>query len=416
MLALLVFTPGAMGKPHYPEPFVDDAALDALVRKVRAPGAAIEEGCRAPTQAPCLQTALARVRAKLAGLERGDASAETVRILQLGDSHVAADYITSRIRRDLQAKYGDGGRGFVHPDQPWGYGGRRTAKSKSGWTTDRIVDTGRAGRPYGFSGYSLTADKAGVSAWYRVRPNDRRVRLFFRPRAGTSVTVYLDKRKLGRFDLSKAPPFVEIPLADRKPRRFRRGPPGNSLRVTADAKGVSLYGLSFESASRGVQYSVIGPVGADAKVYLQLDEQSFTRHLRAYDPDLVVYMVGGNDALKIRKRWTSLARVTRDHRRLLRLVRDTLPEADCLLWAPMIAGRRRGERVVHKAYLTEVRDMQRKVAQENGCGFWDTMSAMGGPAAMSRWVPAMNDDLVHPRKAAADLVGRMFVRAWSKLD
>ncbi|MEM7677155.1 MAG: hypothetical protein AAF449_14225, partial [Myxococcota bacterium] len=83
--------------------------------------------------------------------------------------------------------------------------------------------------------------------------------------------------------------------------------------------------------------------------------------------------------------------------------------------APAPGQSRRSVRHVDPAstrYLREVRDMQRTVANEAGCAFWDTMEAMGGARNTARWVPALAKDLVHPRKSAADLIGRMFVRAW----
>ena len=400
----------AQAGPHYGGAFVTEARLDKLQKRVRAPGAPIDAGCRrTPGSADdgCASSGLDRVRARLAGAGDG-----VVRVLHLGDSHVAADFITSRIRRDLQAKFGNGGRGFVHPDQRWGYGGRRIYKSKD-WIRDRIVDGGRRiGRPYGFSGNSLKARRAGARVSYRIRPGDRAVRIYYRPRPKAQISVSLDGRSLGRFKLSGPAPFVEVVLPERKAKRQRRGPPGNTLRIRARTAGVMLFGLSFEGDGAGLQYSVIGPVGADAKVYLQMENKSFVRHLRAYQPDLVTYMVGGNDALKIRKRWTSLAKVERDHRQLFERVRQAVPDADCLVWAPMVAGRRKGDRIVSKAYLSEVRDMQRRVAREAGCAFWDTLTAMGGPKNVSRWAPIMAKDLVHPRKSAADLMGRMFVQAW----
>ncbi|MEM7656348.1 MAG: hypothetical protein AAF399_09490, partial [Bacteroidota bacterium] len=226
-----------------------DKTLDALQKKVRAPGAPIKTGCRSKDP-DCDSERWPKIRKRLADRARQ----KPVRILHLGDSHVAADYITSRIRRDLQAVYGDGGRGFVHPDQAWGYGGRRVGKSDD-WVRERIVDGGRRiGRPYGFSGNSITARKRNASVYYRVRPEDRSVRLFFRPKRNQRVSVYLDKKKLGRFKLSKTSGTIEIPLPDRKPRRYRRGPSGNTLRIRADSVGASLYGLSFEGKSSGLQY------------------------------------------------------------------------------------------------------------------------------------------------------------------
>ena len=53
-----------------------------------------------------------------------------------------------------------------------------------------------------------------------------------------------------------------------------------------------------------------GRWGQTPRFYLQLERQSFLEHLEAHQPDLVVLMVGGNDAMKIRKGWTDLKKVT----------------------------------------------------------------------------------------------------------
>ena len=44
---------------------------------------------------------------------------ETLRITHLGDSHVAADMWTAGLRRGLQARFGDGGRGMVLAGRAW---------------------------------------------------------------------------------------------------------------------------------------------------------------------------------------------------------------------------------------------------------------------------------------------------------
>ena len=44
---------------------------------------------------------------------------DDVRILQYGDSHTASDLGVAVFRRALQARFGDGGRGFVSVGKPW---------------------------------------------------------------------------------------------------------------------------------------------------------------------------------------------------------------------------------------------------------------------------------------------------------
>jgi lysophospholipase L1-like esterase len=382
-------------KPHYPGEFTSEKKLHDLKKRVSAKKVPIID----PS---ALDRTLGKLRAK-----------KRLRVLHLGDSHVASDYITGMVRHSLQKMYGNGGRGFSHIDQIFGYGGRRLVRSDDDWVRDRIVDTNRAGLPFGFSGISIESKKKGVKATYRVLPEDEIVKVYYqRQPGGAAVDVLVEGKKIGSFDTggdTKSEVFTgDIPAAGKKTRE---------LSLVAKGAKARIYGISFETAKEGLIYDSIGPVGADAKVYLELDPKSFEEHLIAHRPDLVVLMVGGNDALKIRKGWTNLDKVTQDHENLLSFLDQKLPDADCMLWTPMDAGDQEKGRIVSKKWLKEVRDMQLTVAKAHGCAVWDMYGSMGGEQSVARWVKAklMNKDLVHPKKAAADLLGALFVEAWKDL-
>jgi lysophospholipase L1-like esterase len=183
--------------------------------------------------------------------------------------------------------------------------------------------------------------------------------------------------------------------------------------VAADA-GAKVFGLSFENGSSGIFYDSIGPVGADARVYMSLDQRSFKEHLQALKPDLIVMMVGGNDALAMRKGIRSLEDVRTDHERVLKALKTALPEADCMLWSPMDAGEMINGEIVSKKFISEVRNMQRAAATKMGCAFWDMFESMGAEGSFARWHKAgiMNDDLVHPRAAAGELLGHLWASAF----
>ncbi len=65
---------------------------------------------------------------RLEALERGEA--RQVRVLWLGDSHVAADLLCGQARRRLQARFGDAGAGLVMPGNPWRYFHHDRARSR----------------------------------------------------------------------------------------------------------------------------------------------------------------------------------------------------------------------------------------------------------------------------------------------
>lgn len=380
------------------EPFrpLDDETLDRLAAQVGFRAVPVEQPCVPAADGRCLRRALDRAQARLA------APQAALRVLVLGDSHIASDYITSMARHRLQSRFGDGGRGLVQPDQSARYGGRKLFRS-SGWEQERIVDAGQAGKTFGLTGLALESRAAGARLLYRLAPEDRYVEVHFevRPR-GPSLLVKTGtvahrfraagpERRVGvwRFELP-------TPTPDR-------------LEVKALGPGVRVFGVAFETARPGVVLEAMGPVGAESQVYLQMDRASFQQHLQLRDPGLVVLMLGGNDALKVRKGWWTLERVEVQFRQLTAVLRTALPSADCLMITPMAAGVRQNGVVVSRDGIEEVQDVIRRVALDAGCGVWDALEAMGGPDQIRAWVEAgiMNpQDLLHPRRAAADLLGR----------
>jgi lysophospholipase L1-like esterase len=409
-LLALALAPNAEAKPK--------AEGNALRAKVGAQKVPIDDPCVEPQGATCARHALSRVIQKL---KTAKEQKRSVRILHLGDSHVASDYITQTIRERMQREYGDAGRGFTVIDQQLGYGGRRFP-GEAGWERDRIVDKDRAGRPFGFSGTSLESSKKGAELEFKIFDDEPKVRVFYQAQPGGGLLkVLVDKKPIGELSTdapaakSTAQTF-EVPGAKKGPAKGKRAE--KKLTLVAQGPSVRLYGIAFEGEGPGVIYESIGPLGADAKVYDQLEQNSFKEHLKEDAPDLVVLMVGGNDAMKIRKEWTSLAEVKKDHQQLIDTVKAALPEADCLLFAPMDAGDKKGKVVVSKTYLKEVHDMQKELAQAKGCGFFDMFESMGGEGSIAKWVDAkvMNADLVHPREKAAELLGDLFFEAWIDVE
>ena len=368
-----------------------------------------------PIQAPCLnrlctRRALGRLFEKF---DRVDEDRQGVaRILILGDSHIAADYIARAIRKRLQRRFGNAGRGFVAIDQKAQYGGRRL--SKANWTRTRIVDGNGPGREYGFAGMRLDANRSGARLVFELAPDDDDVVAYFlgQPRSG-GLSFYAHKERIGVVQTRNRQPASRTHRVAIPERAGRTGQPPSRLEIVAERPRAALFGLSFESYEAGVIVDAIGPVGADAQTYLQMDYRSLREHLRALDPDVVMLMVGGNDALALRKGVRTIADVERDHQRLIKRIRSAIPDTDCLIWAPLDAGVRKGKRIVSKAKLTEVRDAQRKVAKRMRCAFWDTYEAMGGRGSFARWYEKklMNKDLIHPRARGGDLLGHLFATA-----
>ncbi len=87
----------------------------------------------------------------------------TVRILQFGDSHTAADMFTGEARARMQARFGDGGVGFSYAGHPFaGYRILGSGRSQSsGWTTLGTHFTQLGDAELGLGGVAIQAAHAG---------------------------------------------------------------------------------------------------------------------------------------------------------------------------------------------------------------------------------------------------------------
>lgn len=384
------------------------AELDKLGKTLGGSALKIERPCRTPK---CETKALDGFFKRMDKLDR--VKDGVVRVLQLGDSHIAADYITRTTRAQLQDRFGNAGRGFVAADQRAEYGGRRI--DRKNWERLRCVDPKGPGNPFGFAGMYLESQSSGAELTYELEPDDDDLVIYYQAQPkGANLKVFAETELLATVSTKnkKAKSLVErIEIPEH---RLGGAVPPTLLKIAADGPNVKVFGLSFESLKPGFLYDSIGPVGADARVYLGMDPVSMGEQLDALRPDLIVIMVGGNDALMIRKGERTIAQVKADHEALITRLQGHLPTADCLVFGPMDAAERLNDgTLVSKTFIKEVRDLQRELALQKGCAFWDAYEAMGGAGSFGRWLKAgiMNEDLIHPRAKGGDLLGHLFAQA-----
>ena len=107
---------------------------------------------------------------------------DDVRILQFGDSHTASDMGTAAFRRQMQTRFGDGGRGFVSIGRPWttyvqeGVRGYMTPQFEPEKTRLKNAQSGGEGC-YGLLGVDIAAEARGARAWTVLAPRFSRVEL-----------------------------------------------------------------------------------------------------------------------------------------------------------------------------------------------------------------------------------------------
>lgn len=364
--------------PKKPEP----EPLPASVGSLERPAALIG-----------LFDALAKLEAKT--------TTEDVIITQFGDSHTAADWQTGPMRRLLELRFGDGGRGFVPIGRPW-----------KAWSQDDIL-TGITGewttlmnhptvrRPtgdgvFGVSGIAMASRQPGARAWLDVLEGTSRAEL-----------AYLEQPGGGSFDLVVDSTVTRITTrAEQRRSAFRPLLLGDlhrhhlEVRPLGDGE-VRIFGVALDRVEPGLVYDAFGINGARIAT-MSWNEAAWIEDLRHRAPALVILAYGTNDAVDLE---TSLDAFEAGLTETLARVRRALPGASCLVLGPPDRG--------NAPRLVETVARERRAAETSKRAFYDQLAAMGGPGSMLRWAkeayPRGQPDHVHLTRTGYTELGRMFV-------
>jgi lysophospholipase L1-like esterase len=318
-----------------------------------------------------------------------------VRIAWLGDSHGASDLWSGPLRAVLQARFGDGGPGFVHV----GYKAYRhegmKIEVKGRWSVE----------PKGPSTALRTGDGVfGVGGVLLAGSSDG-------PRATLSVTDPALPPTL-LWDLCYKPisPHDEVELTvTGLPDRALKADPGEplgvlrhlsfsttvaspSLRVLPTGGQLALCGVTVETdpaAQPGVILDTLCINGARLTTPLAWEQSAWVAELSRRPPSLAIVQYGTNESGDYLIR----AEAYVDNlRRLMGRVHAASPESDCLVHGPT-------DRSDTPERTPLVRDALREAARAEGCGFWDTYAIMGGKGSIAAWhketPPRAGGDGVH---------------------
>src|SRR6185312_6321898 len=118
-------------------------------------------------------TALKSFFVKMKELKEG--KRKNVVIVQLGDSHIQADFFSGWVRQHLQQQYGNGGRGLVFPYRVAGTNEPTNFKSKGTgeWKGRRCVMVNPSEIPIGVSGFGLRTSDSSSSLTLQVKDAEK---------------------------------------------------------------------------------------------------------------------------------------------------------------------------------------------------------------------------------------------------
>ncbi len=326
---------------------------------------------------------LTRAFEALARLQDGRAT-DDVRIVQYGDSHTASDMGVSVFRRALQARFGDGGRGFVSIGMPWTnyaqdglLGGMTRDFEPTRVWSHRGTFFGLDGC-YGRLGVGVATSGAAF-AWTRFRAPSTRVEISYAEGpTGGSFDVLVDGARAAHVSTRAAragSAWLPLTVSD--------APHEVSVQTAGDGE-VRIFGMDLGRAQAGVVVDALGINGAQASTPMRWGEGCFAEQLAHASPSLVVLAYGTNEALDAT---LSDADVERRLQELLGRVARAAPGASCLLLGPPDLARPTPQTPGWASWprLAEIVAVQRKVAAAAGCAFYDQAAAMGGPGSMAAW-------------------------------
>jgi lysophospholipase L1-like esterase len=263
------------------------------------------------------------------------------------------------------------------------------------WKTIRVKGRHRPRDAYGIAGYAVETTK---SAWGRIDLVHSKGRgssvstvdiFHLRQPRGGSVEVLIDGVKAHQFSTraQKRESGVERIITSGRSFELRAGGDGS----------VRLFGVSLERSVPGVIVDALGIPGAKGRDQLVWDADVQRAQLAKTSPDLVVLEYGTNESGGDLQ---GMPRYEQDLRAVVKRLRGLRPQASCLLMGPSEWPERRPDGSYHPRSRTKgITEVQRRVAADAGCGFFDTLLFMGGPGSMVRWVaqdpPLALSDHVH---------------------
>ena len=344
-------------------------------------------------------------------------------LVQIGDSHIQPDIMTAQVRKQIQDKWGNGGRGLIpafylaKTNEPTDYILKSSTRVKDysrilsrNWTTD-----------IGLTGVAVRFDTAYTELYIKAKvPSDQftRVTLLHAPKGGYETASY-DGDVLFAKELSSWAQQFQL----------KRSTDTVTLGVPCPS---DFYGAILTNDKRGVMVHSIGNNGATYSSYCKVAD--FGEQLKVLKPQLVIISLGTNEAF---------GNITGTENYITQLIADIRkhnPNAKFLLTTPMECQKRVSRQVAQKVkvgggkrkkaryktvYKTvssyaanekvnQVRQLILDYGRKHKIATWDLYQVAGGHGASSKWVAAglMNpSDHLHQLESGYELQGMLLADA-----
>ena len=328
---------------------------------------------------------------------------DKVRIIQIGDSHLQGGVSAAVVRKGLQEKYGNGGRGIVFPyslantNGPKDYLAQSTVKWESSWITHK-----KEKFMIGLPGISVKSDtingKFSVlwktdSTYY---PYNKGFLMYSMDRDKNGIaTVNRSFEKRYNNEAFDTVGFYSNSMQD-------------SVVVEFTNSSMTIHNLYCENNQKGVVYSSVGVAGAYYRDYYNND--LFAKQLKYYDLDLLIVALGTNESNHLdytEKQFED------DVEAMFKMLQKQLPRTAVLIVAPGENYFIKDKAIENNKRVLFVNRILREQCAEFGFALWDLYKVMGGEGGMLRWKEAglVNKDHLHYLSKGYKLQGKLLLEA-----
>ena len=306
-----------------------------------------------------------------------------LRVLWLGDSHTAGVTWPVTVEQSLLKQVPSGGPGYL----PLGLTSQRQHGAKI--SSDPSFDIA----PHPPAKRSLEDDGVFGLAGFRATSHEKSLEVivkFDTPAAAADLNcqlLYRYQRPLDRVLVSFAGKQLEV--VEQPGVSFPHGvrvfefkaPTQTLLQVKSVRGNPELFGLIAETGAPGLVVDVLGINGARFATPLAWEEETWKALVAYRHPALAVVAYGTNEVFdEVRP-----ARYESEIIRLLARIRAAVPDVECLLAGPTDVGRG-GE--VAEQRVSAIDEMERRVAEQQGCAYFSSYQTMGGASGFSEWLHA----------------------------
>lgn len=321
-------------------------------------------------------------------------------VVQMGDSHTAADEMTDAMRSQLQNALGNGGMGWA---MPMYFSGQRMALygyDNAGWQP--ISSRSQREENYTLGGFIAKPQRINASLTLKAKQ--------FAPTQQFTVSVRqgaMDDALTG-IDVRGQAFKIEAPIKNNtwQTVKFTAQLP---FTITANQANHSAIGgwWAKNVDGRGAVVSALGINGAELSFWNRWNRSAITQEFAAISPELVILAYGTNEAFGNNLDIDQAREILTDK---VRQIRQASPNtAVMIVSAPEALKQIGGQCGTRPIKLSAMQNMQLNVAQTEKTLFWDWQAAMGGSCSMKNWIGQglARQDGVHFSATGYQKLGRM---------